>query len=159
MEKNKKRISIIDLIFLILLVLVVVFGAYKLSDIKNIIKTPQASKVLYVVEVQNENPEIMNYIKPEDKVFEDESLKRLGTVVEVTKRPYILQTEDRVNKRILLKEVPDKVTVDIKILTDSDKVNESFSVDSVNLLVGKTIDLNVGNAYVKGVITNVWEAQ
>ncbi|MBQ3181591.1 MAG: DUF4330 family protein [Clostridia bacterium] len=155
MENNKKRINIIDLIALILLIAVVVFGVYKITDIKNIGVNAVKAKVVYTVEVQNENPEIMNYINVDDKVFEDESLKSLGTVLDVTQRPYKLVTEDKENKRVLMQEKPNTVAVDIKIAADADKVNGNLSVDSINILVGKTIDLNVGNSYVEGVIIDV----
>ena len=155
MEKSKKRINIIDLVALILLVLIVLFGAYKITDVKNMGKTAVKAKVVYTVEVVNENPEIMNYISVDDMVFEDDSLKRLGTVLDVTQRPYRLATEDKENKRVLMQEQPNTIAVDIKIEADADKVNGNLSVDSINILVGKTLDLNVGDSFVKGVIIDV----
>ena len=90
-----------------------------------------------------------------DLVFEDDSLKSLGTVLDVTQRPYKATTEDKENKRVLMEEIPGKVAVDIKIEADADKVNGNLSVDSINILIGKTIDLNAGNGFVKGVIVDV----
>lgn len=155
MENNKKRINIIDLIALIVLVVVIAFGIYKATDIKNIASGSVKAKIVYTVEVQNEEAKIMNYIKPEDKVFEDESLKKLGTVLDVTQRPYKVTTENTLDKKVLMQEMPGKITLDIKIEADADKVGGNLSVDSINILVGKTIDLNVGNSYVKGVIVDV----
>ena len=156
MENSKKRINIIDLIFIVLLIAVVLLGVYKLSDIGNLITEKAVmAKVSYVVEVQNENPDILNYIDVDDKVFEDESLKRMGTVTDVTQKPYKLITEDGENKRVTEQEMPNKVTVEITVLADAEKKNGNLSVDSVNLLVGKTIDLNVGDSFVKGVIVDV----
>ncbi len=155
MEKSKKRINIIDLIALILLIAVVVFGAYKITDIKNIGESKVKAKIVYTVEVQNKNPDIMRYINVDDLVFEDESLKRLGTVLDVTQRPYKLATEDKESKKIIMQEKPNTVAVDIKIEADADKANGNLSVDSINILVGKTLDLNVGNSFVKGVIIDV----
>ena len=155
MKNNKKRINIIDLIFVIILIAVIVLGVSKLTDIKNMSGSSVKAKVIYTVEVANEEPDIMNYINTGDKVFEDESLKRLGTVSDVIQRPYLLTTEDTENKKVLIQEVPNKIAVDIKIEADADKMIGNISVDSVNLLVGKTIDLNVGNSFVKGVIIEV----
>lgn len=155
MKNNKKRINIIDLIALVVLVVVIAFGIYKATDIKNITSGPVKAKIVYTVEVPNEEAKIMNYIKPDDKVFEDESLKRLGTVLDVTQKPYKVTTEDSSGKKILMQEMPGKIAVDIKIEADADKINGNLSVDSINILVGKTIDLNVGNSYVKGVIVDV----
>ena len=155
MEKNKKRINIIDLIALLVLILVIVFGVYKMADIKSIVKSPVKSKIVYTVEVANEEAELLDYIKPGDLVFEDDSLKSLGTVLDVTQRPYRVTTEDKVNKRVLMEEIPGKISADIKIEADADKINGSLSVDSINILVGKTIDLNAGNGFVKGVIIDV----
>lgn len=155
MENTKRKINIIDLIFIVILVAVVVVGALKISDIKDAVDSTTVAKVEYVVEVPNQDPEIMNYISTTDKVFEDESLKRLGEVVDVSYRPYKIYTEDKVGKKHLLEEVPNKITVDIKIAADADKANGSLSVDSINLLVGKTISLNVGNTFVEGVIIEV----
>ncbi len=155
MENNKKRINIIDLLALLILILAIAFGVYKVTDIKNIVKSPVKAKIVYTVEVANENPEIMDYIKPGDLVFEDDSLKSLGTVLDVTQRPYKVTTEDKENKRVLMEEIPGKIAADIKIEADADKVNGNLSVDSINILIGKTIDLNAGNGFVKGVIVDV----
>jgi len=155
MENSKKRINIIDLIALVLLIALVVFGAYKITDIKNILESTVKAKIVYTVEVQNENPDIMSYINVDDLVFEDDSLKRLGTVLDVTQKPYKLVTEDKENKRVIMQEKPNTIAVDIKIEADADKLNGNLSVDSINILVGKTLDLNVGNSFVKGVIIDV----
>lgn len=153
--ENKKRINIIDLIALIVLVLVIAFGIYKVTDIKSIVKSPVKAKIVYTVEVANADAEILDYVKQGDLVFEDDSLKSLGTVLDVTHRPYRVQTEDKVNKKILMEEIPGKIAADIKIEADADKTNGNLSVDSINILVGKTIDLNAGNCFVKGVIIDV----
>lgn len=155
MENSKRRINIIDLLFIVILIAVVAFCVYKLSDIKSMVGSTVTAKVVYTVEVQNENPEIMEYINVDDKVFEDESLKVLGTVLDVTEKPYKIDTEDLENKQILLQEMPDKIALDIKIEADADKIGENISVDSINILVGKTVDLNIGNSYVKGVIVDI----
>lgn len=155
MENNKKRINIIDLIALIVLVVVIAFGIYKATDIKSITQGAVKAKIVYTVEVPNEEAKIMNYIEPDDKVFEDESLKQLGTVLDVTQKPYKVTTENVSDKKILTQEIPGKITLDIKIEADADKVNGNLSVDSINILVGKTLDLNIGNSYVKGVIIEV----
>ncbi len=155
MEKIKKRINIIDLICIVILIAVVFFGIFKLSDIKNMADDSTVTKVSYVVEVKNQSADILNYIKVDDKVFEDESLKEMGVVTDISYHTYKLHTEDSLNKRILEKEVPNKISIDIKIEADAQKTGNSMSVDSVNILVGKTISLNVGNSYVEGVITAV----
>lgn len=155
MENNKKRMNIIDLIALIVLVVIIAFGVYKATDIKNITSGSAKAKIVYTVEVPNEEEKILNYIKPEDKVFEDESLKQLGTVLDVTQRPYKVTTENTSDKKVLMQEISGKIALDIKIEADADKVNGNLSVDSINILVGKTIDLNIGNAYVSGVIIDV----
>ena len=153
--ENKKRINIIDLIALIVLVLVIAFGIYKVTDIKSIVKSPVKAKIVYTVEVANADAEILDYVKQGDLVFEDDSLKSLGTVLDVTQRPYRVATEDKVSKKILMEEIPGKIAADIKIEADADKTNGNLSVDSINILVGKTIDLNAGNCFVKGVIIDV----
>lgn len=155
MKNTKKRINIIDLIFIVLIVGVVVFLVSKAADIKNMVNTSAVTKVSYVVEIPNQSTEILKYIEVDDKVYEDESLKFLGTVLDVTSRPYKLNTEDTLNKKIVESEMPGKIAVDVTILADADKTNGNISVDSVNLLVGKMIDLNIGNAYAKGVIIDV----
>ncbi len=155
MKNTKKKINIIDLIFIILIVGLVVFLISNASDIKNITNSPTATKVAYVVEIQNETPEILKYIEVEDKVYEDESLKALGTVTDITWRQYKIIAEDKENKKVIESEMPGKISVDVEIMADAEKTNGNLSVDSINILVGKMIDLNIGDAYAKGVIVDV----
>lgn len=155
MENIRKKINIIDLICIVVLISVILFGIFKLSDLKNITTDSTVTKISYVVEAKNQSADILDYINIEDKVFEDESLKDMGVVKDITYIPYKLQTEDSLNKRILEKEVPGKISVDIKIEADAQRTNGGMSVDSVNILVGKTIDLNVGDSYIEGVIISV----
>ena len=155
MKNSRKRINIIDLIFLVLLIIVVAFGVFKLSDVKNYTDDSTATKVSYVVEVKNQDTDILEHINIDDKVFEDESLKRMGKVTDVSYKPYEIQTEDSENKRMLMQKVPDKISAYIKIEADGIKSNNAVSVDSINILVGKTIDLNIGDSYVEGVIVEV----
>ncbi len=155
MENIRKKINIIDLICIVILIAIVIFGAFKLSSIRVTNDDSTVTKVSYVVEVKNQTSNILDYIAIDDKVYEDESLKFMGTVTDVTYRPYKLNTEDSLNKKALIKEVPNKISVDIKIEAEAIKNGNSMSVDSVNILVGKTISLNVGDSFVEGVITAV----
>lgn len=156
--KNIKRINIVDLIFLVLLVLVVAFGAYKLSDVNSVTESNAPVKATYIVEVPEETPEILNHLKVGDKVYEDDSLKSMGVLSEITQKPYKIHTENKETNTVNYTEYPGKILVELKITADAVKSDGAMNVDGVNILVGKTIDLNVGNTYVKGVIIGVSEA-
>ena len=156
MENSKRKINIIDILFIIILIAVVVFGVTKLTDVKQISQSNTATKVVYTVEVQNQDPEILQYLNVEDKVFENESLKQMGTVVGLSDAPHKLVTENKNNHTFITQEVPNKITVNIEIVADGVVAGDNvISVDGVNVLVGKTIDLNVGKSYVQGVIVDV----
>ena len=155
MENSRKKINIIDLIFIVILIAVIFFAVFKLSSLKNMTDDSTITKVSYVVEVKNQSADILKYMDVDDKVFEDESLKEMGIVTDITYGPYKLNTEDSVNKRITKQEMPDKITVDVEIEAEAVKVGNSVSVDSVNILVGKTISLNIGDSFVEGVIIAV----
>ena len=155
MKNSKKRINIIDLATIILLIAVLIFVVIKVPDVKEIVGSDNATKVTYIVETQNQDSEILDYFKVGDKVFEDESLKQMGFVTGITQKPYIMHTEDKHNKTILEQKVPDKINVYIEISADGVRKNGNIAVDSVNVLVGKTIDLNIGSACIKGVIVSV----
>jgi len=154
--KNKKRINIIDIIFILLLVGVIVYGITGISDVKQAVRGADATKVVYTVEIQNQDPEILNYMKNGDRVFEDESMKRMGTVTNISETSYKMFTENKIENAITQQEVPDKITVYVDITTEGAVSSDNVvSVDSVNLLVGKTLDLNIGNSYVEGVIVDI----
>lgn len=154
--KNKKRINIIDIIFILLLVGVIVYGITGISDVKQAVRGADATKVVYTVEIQNQDPEILNYMKNGDRVFEDESMKRMGTVTNISETSYKMFTENKIDNIITQQEVPDKITVYVDITTEGAVSSDNVvSVDSVNLLVGKTLDLNIGNSYVEGVIVDI----
>ena len=155
MKNSKKRINIIDLVTIILLIAVLIFVVIKAPDVKEIVGSENITKVTYIVETQEHDPEILNYFKVDDKVFEDDSLKQMGFVTDITQKPYIMHTEDKYNKRIIEQKVPDKINVCIEITADGVLKNGNVAVDSVNILVGKTIDLNIGSASIKGVIVGV----
>lgn len=155
MKNSKKRINIIDLVTIILLIAVLIFVVIKAPDVKEIVGTDSTTKVTYIVETQDHDPKILNYFKVDDKVFEDDSLKQMGYVTGITQKPYIMHTEDKYNKRILEQKVSDKINVCIEITADGVLKNGNVAVDSVNILVGKTIDLNIGSASIKGVIIGV----
>ena len=154
--ENKKRINIIDVIFILLLVGLIVFGITGISDVKQAVRGNDVTKVVYTVEIQNQDSEILKYMKNGDRVFEDESMKRMGTVVNISEAPYKILTENKVENIVTQQEVPDKITVYVDISTEGVVSSDNVvSVDSVNLLVGKTIDLNIGNSYVEGVIVDI----
>ena len=154
--ENKKRINIIDIIFILLLVGVIVYGITGISDVKQAVRGADATKVVYTVEIQNQDPEILNYMKNGDRVFEDESMKRMGTVTNISETSYKMFTENKIDNTITQQEVPDKITVYVDITTEGVvSADNVVSVDSVNLLVGKTLDLNIGNSYVEGVIVDI----
>ena len=150
---NKRKINIIDLIFSIALVLIILVGAIKIAGNQNTFEKSKSTKVFYTVEVSNSDPEILNYISEEDRVFEDETLKNMGTVVGVSHKPSTVLVENNDESTLVLKELPDKITVNIEITADGVETNGSVSVDSANILVGKSVDLIVGDSALKGVIT------
>lgn len=154
--ENKKRINIIDIIFILILVGAIIFGITGISNVKQGSRGAEVTKVVYTVEVQNQDAELLKYIKNGDRVFEDESMKRMGTVVNISEAPYKILTENKVENIVTQQEVPDKITVYIDISTEGVVSSDNVvSVDSVNLLVGKTIDLNIGNSYIEGVIVDI----
>ena len=116
--KNKKRINIIDIIFILLLVGVIVYGITGISDVKQAVRGADATKVVYTVEIQNQDPEILNYMKNGDRVFEDESMKRMGTVTNISETSYKMFTENKIDNTITQQEVPDKITVYVDITTE-----------------------------------------
>lgn len=156
MKNGKRRINIIDILFIIILIAVIVFGVTKITDVKQAVQSTSATKVVYTVEVQNQDPEILQYLSVDDRVFENESMKQMGTVVNITDAPYKLITENQNDKTLTTQEVPDKITVNIEIAAEGVVAADNVvSVDGVNVLVGKTIDLNIGKSYVQGVIVDV----
>ena len=155
MEKNRKRINIIDLLAIILLLAVIVFGVLKFSGVDKIVKSDVATKVSYVVEVKEQNAEVLDYMKIGDMVYEDKSLKKLGVLTDVKQAPFTIQTEDKISRKISEREVPGKINLNIEIEADGVLNAGNISVYSINILIGKTIDLNIGDAYVKGVIVDV----
>ena len=157
MENSKKRMNIIDLIALIVLVLVIGFGIYKIAGLNGDKKEEVKANITYTVEVVNKEPEIMDYIKSGDTVYEFGSELDIGTVVDVTQKPYKLETEDKENKKIITTEVPRKIALDIKISADADKKDGKLSVDGVNILIGKSVDISIGNCYTTGTIVNVYD--
>lgn len=155
MEKNRKRINIIDLLTIIILLAVIVFAVFKVSDVSQIAKSEVVTKVSYVVEVKEQDAKVLDYMQVGDMVYEDESLKKLGVLTDVKQTPFTIQTEDKISRKISEREVPGKINLNVEIEADGVLKGGNISVDSINILVGKTIDLNIGDAYIKGVIIGV----
>jgi|GEM_PF-4344668 len=155
MKNGKKHINIIDVIFILILVVAVGFGAFKIANIEKATNSTPSTKITYTVEVQNKDPEILDYISKDDNVFEDASMKTMGVVSNVSYTPYKMMAENHNDKSITIQETTDKITLNIKIDATGAVKDGVASVDSVNLLVGKTIDLIAGDCKVQGVIVAI----
>lgn len=155
MNTNKERkINIIDLLFGILLVAIVLFAVFKFAS-PDASKSSSATKVVYTLEVNNTFPELTGYIKEGDKVFDDESMKEIGVVTEVRKKNATILAENTKKGTLDMVEIEDRVSVEIKVEADGTVSSGNASVNSVNLLIGKSMECIVGDAYINAVIIDV----
>ncbi len=155
MSTNKKRkINIIDLIFVVVLLAVVLLAVFKFAT-PDSSKTANATKVVYTLEVKNAFPELTGYIKEGDKVFDDESMKEIGTVTEIREKNATMLAENKTDGTLAIAEIQDRVDVEIKVTADGSVSSGNASVNSVNLLIGKSMECIVGDAYINTVIVDV----
>ncbi len=155
MNTNKEgKINIIDLLFVILLLMVVVFAVFKFAS-PNSSKVANATKVVYTLEVNNTFPELTGYIKEGDKVFDEESMKEIGVVTEIRKRNATILAENATNGTLDMVEIQDRICVEIEVSADGTVLSGNASVNSVNLLIGKSMECIVGDAYINTVIVDV----
>jgi len=147
-----KKVNVLDLVIAAAFIAVVVFGAIKLSDSNVSFKNSKSTKVVYSVECKNNSPEILEYIAESDRVFEKETLSNMGVVTGITSKPETLTVEDHKKNLLVTKEIPDKTNVTIEITADGVVNDGNISVDSENILIGKSVDLIVGDSALKGVI-------
>ena len=114
-----------------------------------------ATKVSYSLEVNNTFPEVMNYIKEGDKVFDDESMKEIGVVAEISEKNATVLAENLNDGTLRNTEIDDRINLRIKVEADGEISSGNASVNSVNLLIGKTMECIVGDAYINAVIVDV----
>jgi hypothetical protein len=151
---KERKINIVDLLFVIFILAVLVFGALKFASFGSS-QPASATKVVYTLEVRNTFPELTGYVKEGDKVFDDESMKEIGVVTEITKKNATILAENTDDGTMTLAEIKDRFNVEIKVTADGTVSSGNASVNSVNLLIGKSMECIVGDAYVNAVITDV----
>ncbi len=155
MSTNKERkINIIDLLFVIVLLGIILFAVVKFAT-PNSSKPKSATKISYALEVNNAFPEVMSYIREGDKVFDDESMKEIGVVCEISEKNATVLAENLDDGTLNNAEVEDRINLWIKVIADGEVSSGNASVNSVNLLIGKTMECIVGDAYIDAVIVNV----
>lgn len=151
---KERKINIVDLLFAVFLLAVLVFGALKFASLGSS-QPESATKVVYTLEVKNTFPELTGYVKEGDKVFDDESMKEIGAVTEITEKNATILAENTEDGTLAVAEIEDRVDVEIKVTADGTVSSGNASVNSVNLLIGKSMECIVGDAYVNAVITDV----
>ena len=155
MSTNKERkINIIDLIFVAVLVVVILFAVFKFAN-PGTGKVTNATKVTYTLEIANAFPELTSYIEEGDKVFDDESMKEIGEVSEIRKKNATILAQNSDKGTLEVAQINDKINVEIEVTADGAVTSGNVSVNSVNLLIGKTVECIVGDAYVNAVIVDV----
>ncbi len=152
--KNKKP-NIIDVLCVIILIFIVAFGVFKISKKVQQSNQDSVANIKYVVEIENQDTEILNYIKEGDLVFESTSSASMGTVLNITEKPYKIYTENKNDKIFVMSEIPDKITLSVEISAVGNIKDNGIAIDDIGLLVGKTLDMNIGNSFVKSVIVDV----
>jgi len=153
-----KKINIVDLIFLIAIVAIILFVVvFKFMDkdiVKELIKEVPVS-VKYTIEVQNREPQILDYMKEGQVMYEHGSMNPIGKVTAIKERPATTVVEDHGNKTILLKEVSDKICLDIDVESKGKIEDDMVQIEGVNFLIGKSIDCVVGDAVMSGIIVGL----
>ncbi len=151
---KERKINIVDLLFVIFILAALVFGALKFASFGSS-KPASATKVVYTLEVRNTFQKLSAYVKEGDKVFDDESMKEIGVVTEITEKNATILAENIDDGTLAVAEIKDRVDVAIKVTADGTVSSGNASVNSVNLLIGKSMECIVGDAYVNAVITDV----
>lgn len=154
MNENKtKRMNLTDMVFLIGIIAVVVLVVL-LSLWGKIGNKGDVSPVVvkYVVEVQNVEPQVLDYMSEGQVVYDNGSMNPIGAVTAIKKRPATIQIEDHKRKSIVEKEIPNKATFDIEIAANGELSEDGVKIEDINILIGKALDCVVGDALVSGVI-------
>ena len=151
---KERKINIIDLLFVICIFAALVFGVLKFVSFGSS-QSESATKVVYTLEVRNTFHELTGYVKEGDKVFDDESMKEIGVVTEITEKNATILAENTDDGTLAVAEIKDRVDVAIRVTADGTVSSGNASVNSVNLLIGKSMECIVGDAYVNAVITDV----
>lgn len=151
---KERKINIIDLLFVVVLLGVILFAVLKFAA-PNSSKPTSATKISYSLEVNNTFPEVMNYIKEGDKVFDDESMKEIGVVAEISEKNATVLAENLNDGTLRNTEIEDRINLRIKVEADGEISSGNASVNSVNLLIGKSMECIVGDAYINAVVVDV----
>ena len=155
MKENKtKKINIVDAVFLIGIV-AVVLGVAVLSLWGKIggdssETTPVAVK--YVLEVQNKEPQALDYMEEGQTVYDNGSMSPIGVVTAIKKRPSTTLVEDHSKKTLVEKEIANKVTFDVEIAANGELSEDCIKIEDINILIGKGMDCIIGDAIVSGYI-------
>ena len=154
MSANKgKKINIIDGLFIVLVAVAIIFAMVKFSTPGE--KNANTSKITYTLEVKNAFPSLVSYVNEGDIVVDDDSMKEIGTVVDVRKEAATMTVQNDEKNTLEIKEIDDRVDVEIDVEAAGNAQTGNATVNSVNLLIGKNIQCIVGDAYVDAVIVGI----
>ena len=154
MKENKtKRINIVDAVLIVGIAVVVLAVAVlslwgKIGGNNDV--TPVAVK--YVLEVQNREPQVLDYIEEGQTVYDNGSQSPIGEVTAIKRRPSTTLVEDHKKKSLVEKEIANKVTFDVEIAANGELSEDSVNIEDINILIGKGMDCVIGDAIVSGTI-------
>lgn len=155
MNENKtKRMNVTDMVLLVgiaaAVVIVVLLSLWGKIGGRNGDVTPITVK--YVFEVQNREPQVLDYIGEGDIVYDNGSMNPIGKVTAIKRKPATVLVEDHKNKCLVEKEVSNKVTFDVEISANGELSEEGVSIEDINILIGKGMDCVIGDTIVSGYI-------
>ena len=108
--------------------------------------------IKYVLEVQNREPQVLDYMKVGQTVYDNGSQSPIGEVTAIKKRTATTLVEDHEKKTLVEKEIANKVTFEVEIEANGVLTEDCVEIEDINILIGKGLDCVIGDAIVSGYI-------
>ena len=149
MSKRKLRFNAVDVLIILLFASVafVLLYIFVLSDRGTETTGASSAKIQYVVEVQNIDSRFAESVK-RDQIVEDAiTRKNIGKVIGVESRDFEKITFDYDNAREVSSLVEGRISLRITIEADAAESDRAFTVNGVEIRVGKQFSLILPDLY------------
>jgi len=154
----RKNVNILDIIVLLVLAAVVIFIAISffggLNPFNKNTSAPH-DNIVYTLELNEQEPDILNYIKEGQTVYDGVTKNAIGTVLSIHEKPTRELVENYEDKTIDYVELPGKTDILLEVSGYAQTGKPDTSINTVSIKVGKRINCIVGDAAAGGTIVGV----
>ncbi|MBC7766296.1 MAG: DUF4330 family protein [Hyphomonadaceae bacterium] len=143
-EKSKRGLNIVDyIIILIILALMIGLGVRYAGKLKgsDLLAKASEQKILLTVEVVGQTIDVTNGIKQGDLVRFSDRDKKMGTIVDVKKRPTEKVMADNINGVFIKTLVPDRYDSIVTIEADAIEKEEYIEAGKIKVAIGQMMSL------------------